>query len=106
MQYIQFNTFNLYGVKEHLPPIRCRFKSKVWLNLPLVYKEKVRRLINSLELGTSFSTLGGKKIKSNEIFIRFRIGRNYRLLLKIKYPVRELVLLERQNYESFFMRRL
>jgi len=102
MQNIQFNP---YAVKEHQLPIRCRFKSKVWLNLPAVYKVKVKKLVNSLELDTSFLQLGGKKLQCNDIFIRFRIGRSYRLLLKTKSSKRELILLERQSYESFFRRR-
>ena len=105
MQNIQSNIFNSYGEKGHQLPICCRFKSKTWLNLPPIYKEKVRKLINSLEIGTSFLALGGKKIKCNDSLIRFRIGRSHRLLLRTKPSERELVLLERQSYESFFRRR-
>ena len=87
------------------PPIQCRFNPKVWLNLPNVYKDKVNKVIASLDQGASFLTLGGKKIKCNDQFVRFRIGRNYRLLLKTKSSCRELVLLKRESYENFFRRR-
>lgn len=96
---------NISYDKHQQLPINCHFKSKTWLNLAPVYKEKVRELLNSLESGTSFLKLGGRKIKSNESLIRFRIGRSHRLLLELKSSKREAVLLDRQGYESNFARR-
>lgn len=105
MQNNKFNSLSFDGVNVTHTPIQCHFSPKVWINLPKVYKTKVNTLINALENGVPFPKLGGKKIKCNDVFVRFRIGRSYRLLLKNNSSKRELVLLKRESYENFFKRR-
>jgi len=82
--------------------IRCDFNRKVWINLPHTYQQKVNTLVSALALGVPFTRLGGKKIKCNQSLIRFRIGRNHRLLLKTDSQGKELRLLNRQGYEMYF----
>ncbi|WP_422449088.1 MULTISPECIES: hypothetical protein [unclassified Endozoicomonas] len=86
-------------------PLSCTSAANIWSNLPSVYQKKVQEIANELSSGTPFQLLGGKKIRCNKSLVRFRVGRNHRLILKTGAGGRELQLLNRQCYEKAFERR-
>ena len=83
--------------------------AKVNLSLQVIKRlpnnhHKIESLINAIATGKPYSWFGGQKIKCNNSLIRFRIGRNYRLLLIRSSDKYNFQLFNRQNYELNFKR--
>ena len=87
-----------------LKPSSCNFQSSIWLNLPKSYQRKTQELINCIVAGKSYACLGGARIKCNRLLIRFRVGRNHRLILLQRKSHHEFLLFNRQEYEKNFHR--
>lgn len=87
-----------------LPPPLCDFQTSVWMNLPKSYQRKTQTLINNIVAGKHYAYLGGVRIRCNRLLIRFRIGRNHRLVFVRRKNHQEFLLFNRQEYEKNFHR--
>lgn len=73
---------------------------------PRCHLEKVRVLHQQLLSGIPYPHLGGKRIRQNREIIRFKIGRNWRLLyLRKAEGIEPYCLITRQKFEQILMRR-
>ncbi|MCK8106222.1 hypothetical protein MTF64_04965 [Pseudoalteromonas sp. 2CM41L] len=98
-------TFEKELKKENIPQLFINsFNTRLWQNLSANQRNKIESLINAIATGKPYSWFGGQKIKSNNSLIRFRIGRNYRLLLIRSSDKFNFQLFNRQNYELNFKR--
>jgi hypothetical protein len=73
---------------------------------PLCHVERAKFLHNQLISGIPYPQLGGKRIRQSKDLIRFKIGRDWRLLYQRKG--RDLVpycLITRQQFEQILKRR-
>lgn len=70
------------------------------------YAKRCRGLINSLNQGVPYTRLGGQYLRRQPSLIRFKIGKNHRLLVR-KSPQGWLpkALLSRQQYDYVLKRR-
>lgn len=87
-----------------LKPILCNFQPSIWLNLPKSYQRKTQDLISCITAGKPYTCLGGTRIKCNRLLIRFRVGRNHRLIFLQRKSHHEFLLFNRQAYEKHFHR--
>ncbi|WP_036791265.1 hypothetical protein [Photobacterium kishitanii] len=98
--------FTLYIDEQKLgnatPSLMCRINSRVWQNLSINQQSQTINLINKIGSGRSFPCLGGRKVKCNNSLVRFRIGRNHRLILVRTATNFVFQLFNRQNYEQNF----
>lgn len=80
--------------------------SQLNFELPCCYEKKVRNIVSQLEQEVPYLLLGGVKVRKDVGLIRFKIGRDYRLIFKqsdeglIPYK-----LVTRQAFERELVRR-
>ena len=82
--------------------LMCRMNARVWQSLSSNQQFQTMSLINEIASGKPYPLLGGRKVKCNNSLIRFRIGRNHRLILIRTSKSIVLQLFNRQNYERNF----
>jgi len=87
-----------------LKPPLCNFQPSIWMNLPKSYQRKTQTLINNIAAGKPYTCLGGVRVKCNRLLIRFRVGRNHRLVFVRRKNHHEFILFNRQEYEKNFHR--
>ena len=83
----------------------CRFNSRVWQNLSNNLQLQTVRLIYEITSGKPYTCLGGRKVKCNSSLVRFRVGRNHRLILIRSTSNFVFQLFNRQNYERNFKKK-
>lgn len=59
----------------------CRINASVWQSLSSNQQVQMINLINEITSGKPYPLLGGRKVKCNNSLVRFRVGRNHRLIL-------------------------
>lgn len=74
--------------------------------IPTCHQQLAKDIDNQLNAGVSFKQLGGKKIRRCSGLVRFKIGRNFRLVysLKAAKPVPVLIV-SRQHFDKKIKRR-
>jgi hypothetical protein len=82
--------------------LMCRINSRVWQSLSSNQQIQTINLINEITSGKPYPFLGGRKVKCNNSLVRFRIGRNHRLILNRTSTNFVFQLFNRQNYERNF----
>lgn len=82
--------------------LTCRINARVWQNLSFNQQAQTMSLINQIASGKPYQLLGGRKVKCNRSLVRFRIGRNHRLILNRTTTNFFFQLFSRQNYERNF----
>jgi len=87
-----------------LKPILCNFQPSTWMNLPKSYQRKTQELISCIAAGKPYTCLGGVRVKCNRLLIRFRVGRNHRIIFLRRKNHHEFILFNRQEYEKHFHR--
>ncbi len=80
----------------------CSVDYNVWLNLSKTTKKKIYSIMKLTFYGAPIDKIGGRVIKCNPDLIRFRVGRNYRLVMSNKSNERKFFLYPRQSYEKNF----
>jgi len=85
-----------------LKPTLCNFQPSIWMNLPKSYQRKTQELISSIAAGKPYTCLGGVRIKCNRLLIRFRVGRNHRLIfLRRKIIMNSYSLIDKSMRKTF-----
>ncbi|EGT3624811.1 hypothetical protein FAP94_00085 [Morganella morganii] len=80
----------------------CHINARVWQSLSSNQQVQTMSLINEIASGKPYPLLGGRKVKCNNSLVRFRIGRNHRLILSRTSTNFIFQLFNRQNYERNF----
>lgn len=75
-----------YTGREGSFPFQCVLLDDVLLRLnfelPCCYEQKARNIVSQLEQGVPYLLLGGIKVRKAAGLIRFKIGRDHRLICK------------------------
>lgn len=85
-----------------LSSLVCRMNARVWQSLSSNQQVQTINLINEITSGKPYPLLGGRKVKCNNSLVRFRVGRNHRLILIRTSKNFVFQLFNRQNYERNF----
>ncbi|WP_462173288.1 ParE family toxin-like protein [Pseudoalteromonas xiamenensis] len=85
-----------------ISPLMCGINARVWQYLSFNQQVQTVSLINEIASGKPYPLLGGRKVKCNSSLVRFRIGRNHRLILNRTPTNFFFQLVSRQNYERNF----
>lgn len=75
--------------------------------VPPCHIRKAEQLHQQLTCGIPYTRLGGKRIRQNRNLVRFKIGRDWRLLYRRKScgAMEPYLLIIRQQFEQTLMRR-
>jgi len=75
-------------------------------HVPICYVNKAILLIELLKKHVSYKKLGGVKIKRRPELVRFKVGRNYRFIFKMKNGLlTPYSLITRQDFDREIKRR-
>ncbi len=75
-------------------------------HIPSCYWNKALAIDKQLSSGAPFTGIGGKRIHQSRAFVRFRIGRGFRLIYQFKSgALVPLCLIPRQQFEQLLKRK-